>query len=231
MTQAVVLDVPPRAAARVVPPSPPFVHSGAKRALDLIVSVLALLLGAPLFAAVAVAVRLTSPGPVFFRQRRAGLRGEPFTVLKFRTMWDGASEAPHRDYVSSLVRGRNDTPRDGIFKLVGDRRVTRVGRVLRRTGLDELPQLLNVLRGEMSVVGPRPPLEYEVELYEPWQLERLAVKPGLTGLWQVSGRNALDYVDMCTKDIEYIRQWSFASDLAIVARTPFAMFFKSAQAA
>ena len=231
MTQAVVLDAPRRAAVHAVPPSPAFVHSGAKRALDLVVSIAALVLGAPLFLVVALAVRLTSPGPVFFRQRRAGLRGEPFTVLKFRTMWDGASESPHRDYVSSLVRARSDTPRDGIFKLVGDSRVTRVGRLLRRTGLDELPQLLNVIRGEMSVVGPRPPLEYEVELYEPWQLERLAVKPGLTGLWQVSGRNALDYVDMCTKDIEYIRQWSFAGDLAIVARTPFAMLFKSGQAA
>ena len=118
-----------------------------------------------------------------------------------------------------------------MYKLVDDRRVTRVGRVLRRSGLDELPQLINVLRGEMSLVGPRPPLEYEVELYNTVQMERLAVRPGLTGLWQVSGRNQLAYADMCELDRAYIHTWSFRGDVAIVLRTPFAMFHSKGQAA
>lgn len=207
-----------------IPPSPPFVRSARKRALDLLLSAAALTLGAPLFLLVAAAVKLSSRGPVLFAQRRVGLRGRPFVILKFRTMWHGASESPHQEYVAGMVTQPADLPADGIFKLTADDRVTSIGLVLRKTGLDELPQLWNVLRGEMSVVGPRPPLEYEVELYEPWQLERLSVKPGLTGLWQVSGRNALDYVDMCSKDIEYARDWSFALDVSIVLRTPWVMF-------
>lgn len=198
----------------------PVVTSKAKRLLDRLGSGLGLVLLSPLFFLIAVAIRLDSRGPIFFRQERAGLYGRPFEMLKFRTMQHGAPDERHREYVQGLVNGREERGNGvGVYKLVSDDRVTRVGRFLRRSSLDELPQLVNVWRGEMSLVGPRPAIAYEVELYEDWQRKRLDCKPGLTGLWQVSGRNLLTYRQMCDLDVRYIREWSFLRDLHILLKT------------
>jgi lipopolysaccharide/colanic/teichoic acid biosynthesis glycosyltransferase len=192
----------------------------ARRALDVSVAGTVLLAMVPLIALAAIAVRLSSPGPVLFRQRRLGRHMQPFTVLKFRTMRADADSALHRDYVRSLIGTQppEDAP-DNLYKLVIDPRVTRVGRFLRSWSLDEVPQLWNVLRGEMSLVGPRPVIEYEVEQYPDWYLRRFAVKPGLTGLWQVSGRNEKTYEEMVRFDIEYAERRSLWLDLRILART------------
>jgi len=196
----------------------------AKRIVDVVGSVAGLLLASPVMAAIAAAVKLDSPGPVLFRQVRIGAGGRRFRVFKFRTMRHRASDEAHRAYVRRLLQedklayGNGDSE-DPVYKLVGDERVTRVGRWLRRTSLDELPQLVNVLLGDMSLVGPRPPLAYEVEAYEHWQYERLGVKPGITGLWQVSGRSRLTYRRMCELDAEYVRTWSVLLDLQIMLRT------------
>jgi lipopolysaccharide/colanic/teichoic acid biosynthesis glycosyltransferase len=192
----------------------------ARRALDVSVAGTVLLLMVPVIAVAAIAVRLSSPGPVLFRQRRLGRNMRPFTVLKFRTMRADADSALHRDYVRSLIGTQppEDAP-DNLYKLVIDPRVTRVGRFLRSWSLDEVPQLWNVLRGEMSLVGPRPVIEYEVEQYPDWYLRRFAVKPGLTGLWQVSGRNEKTYEEMVRFDIEYAERRSLWLDLRILART------------
>ena len=192
----------------------------ARRALDVGVAAIVLLLMAPVMAVVALTVRLSSPGPVFFRQRRLGRSMRPFTVLKFRTMRADADSALHRDYVRSLIgTDAPENPPDNLYKLVVDPRVTKVGRFLRSWSLDEVPQLWNVLRGEMSLVGPRPVIEYEVEQYPDWYLRRFAVKPGLTGLWQVSGRNEKTYEEMVRYDIDYAERRSLWLDLRILART------------
>jgi exopolysaccharide biosynthesis polyprenyl glycosylphosphotransferase len=193
-----------------------------KRVTDLLGATVGLVLLAPLFALIAIAVRVDSPGPVLFGQERIGAGGRRFRLLKFRSMGDAVSESAHREFVLSMLReGQPAVSVAGrpVYKLVGDPRVTRVGRILRRTSLDELPQLVNVLRGEMSLVGPRPPLPYELEEYDRWQYERLQVPPGMTGLWQVSGRNLLSYHEMCQLDIRYIAEWSLWLDLRIMIRT------------
>jgi lipopolysaccharide/colanic/teichoic acid biosynthesis glycosyltransferase len=199
-----------------------------KRALDVILSGALLLVSTPVLIAIAIAIKLTSRGPILFRQERVGCGAVPFTVLKFRTMRHGAPDHVHRMFVTGMitsgVTSLDGAPSGGTFKLTGDARITRIGRILRRTSLDELPQLINVLRGDMSLVGPRPPLAYEVDRYESWQRERLSVLPGITGLWQVSGRNRLSYVEMCRLDVDYVRDWSFGRDLAILVRTPWATF-------
>ena len=201
-------------------PKPPVAVSRAKRALDFFGSAALLVVTLPLSAIIALAIRLDSSGPVLFRQRRIGLDGRPFIVLKFRSMSHGCGDEPHRTYVEGLVTGETERPNgNGAFKLTEDARVTRVGRWLRRTSLDELPQIWNVLRGEMSLVGPRPPLPYEVEMYDETQRQRLTCRPGLSGLWQVSGRNHLSYRSMVSLDLEYIRDWSFALDLKILLLT------------
>jgi exopolysaccharide biosynthesis polyprenyl glycosylphosphotransferase len=188
------------------------VQAAAKRACDVAVAALGLLTLAPLLAAVAVAVKATSRGPVLFRQERVGLRGRPFTLVKFRTMVDGA------ELLLGGLLDRNEA--DGpLFKLRRDPRVTRVGAVLRRWSIDELPQLWNVLSGEMSLVGPRPPLPGEVERYEEWQRDRLEVRPGITGLWQVSGRSELSFDDYVRLDLFYVENWSVAYDLYILSKT------------
>ena len=187
-------------------------QAAAKRACDVVVSALGLLTLLPLFAVVAAAIKATSPGPVIFRQERIGLRGRPFTLLKFRTMCAGA------DLMLEDLRDRNEA--DGpLFKLRQDPRVTKVGAVLRRYSIDELPQLWNVLKGEMSLVGPRPPLAGEVALYEEWQHDRLEVRPGITGLWQVSGRSELSFEDYVRLDLFYVENWSIAYDLFILSKT------------
>jgi lipopolysaccharide/colanic/teichoic acid biosynthesis glycosyltransferase len=192
----------------------------ARRALDVSVAGTILLVLVPVIAIAALAVRLNSPGPVLFRQRRLGRHMRPFTVLKFRTMRADADSAVHREYVRQLIGTQPQEPgREGLYKLAVDDRITRVGRFLRSWSLDEVPQLWNVLRGEMSLVGPRPVIEYEVEQYPEWYLRRFAVKPGLTGLWQVSGRNELTYEDMVRFDIEYAERRSLWLDVRILART------------
>jgi exopolysaccharide biosynthesis polyprenyl glycosylphosphotransferase len=188
-------------------------QAAAKRVFDVTLSALGLTLFAPLLAAIAIAVKLTSSGPIFFRQQRAGQHGRSFTLLKFRTMVIGAELMLTDDLLS---RNEADGP---LFKLRDDPRVTRLGRRLRRYSLDELPQLWNVLKGEMSLVGPRPPLPSEVEAYEDWQLGRLEVKPGISGLWQVSGRSELSFDDYVRLDLFYIENWSLAYDLFIIAKT------------
>jgi lipopolysaccharide/colanic/teichoic acid biosynthesis glycosyltransferase len=199
---------------------PSVVAALASRTLDVMVAGLALLALVPVIAVAATAVRLSSPGPVLFRQRRLGRGMRPFTVLKFRTMRADADSAVHREFVRSLIDGKPEPDQHGkLYKLVVDDRITRVGRFLRSWSLDELPQLINVLRGEMSLVGPRPVIEYEVEQYPDWYLRRFAVKPGLTGLWQVSGRNERTYEEMVRFDVEYAEQRNLWLDLRILART------------
>jgi lipopolysaccharide/colanic/teichoic acid biosynthesis glycosyltransferase len=201
----------------------------AKRALDLLVSVMVLLLMSPAILVIALAVKLDSPGPSFFVQTRLGRGAHPFRIIKFRTMRIGATDTLHQEYVVALIEGRGETKGSvngrQVYKLVDDERVSRIGRLLRRTSLDELPQLVNVLLGSMSLVGPRPPLHYEVDRYGPRPLGRLAVKPGLTGLWQVSGRNALSFDRMIELDLQYVERRSFGLDLWILARTIPAVLF------
>jgi lipopolysaccharide/colanic/teichoic acid biosynthesis glycosyltransferase len=165
-----------------------------------------------LMALIALAIKLDSPGPVFFRQQRMGKGGQPFTLYKFRSMTVGAEEQ------KDLLRELNQA--DGpIFKIKEDPRVTWVGRGLRRFSLDELPQFYNVLRGDMSLIGPRPPLPEEVAQYQPWHMRRLEIAPGITGLWQISGRSELPFDEMALLDIYYVEQWSPALDLKILLRT------------
>ncbi|MCW3000061.1 MAG: Undecaprenyl-phosphate galactose phosphotransferase [Solirubrobacterales bacterium] len=198
------------------------VQAAAIRALDVAVAGALLTLLAPVYAAIAIAVRVDSAGPVLFRQQRCGRERRLITIRKFRTMHCGTTADRHREYVVGLIRGEPaDAPvsRQGLYKLQDDPRVTRVGGVLRRFSLDELPQLWNVLRGDMSLVGPRPPIPYEVDCYPPAWLQRLAVKPGLTGLWQVSGRNELTYAQMVAVDLVYVERRSLWLNLRILART------------
>jgi len=202
----------------------PAALSRRKRATDLALASSLLVVTSPIWLALAVAIKATTRGPILFRQERIGLNGAPFTLLKFRSMRHGASEEVHERFVASMISALPAiAPPHSIHKLQNDLRVTRVGRWIRRLSLDELPQLINVLRGEMSLVGPRPPLAYEVAKYEPWQHERLAVRPGITGLWQVSGRNRLTYVEMCEIDVRYVRGWSLSTDMRILLRTPWAV--------
>jgi lipopolysaccharide/colanic/teichoic acid biosynthesis glycosyltransferase len=194
----------------------------ARRTLDIAVAGLVLLLAAPFLLAIVLIVRLDSRGPAIFRQERIGLNELPFTVHKFRTMYAEADPTPHREYIAQLVGGAAANQADNgqaLFKLAVDDRVTAVGRFLRRTSIDELPQLWNVLRGDMSLVGPRPVVPYELEHYSSEQFRRFTVKPGLTGLWQVSGRNEKTYTEMVELDLEYVDRRSLSLDLSILLRT------------
>lgn len=199
-----------------------------KRVMDVGGSLLLLLLTAPLLLAVALAVRLSSKGAILYRQQRVGQYGKPFTFLKFRSMYEDSDPAVHRRYVLELIAGRaerhasgQNTAPSGFFKLTQDKRITRVGAFLRRTSLDEMPQLFNVLKGEMSLVGPRPAIPYEVAAYQTWHRRRLLeVKPGITGLWQVNGRSRIAFDEMVRLDLRYAREWSPWLDLRILLRTP-----------
>jgi lipopolysaccharide/colanic/teichoic acid biosynthesis glycosyltransferase len=194
----------------------------AKRSMDIAGGLLALLFCLPLFLCIAIAIKLTSKGPVFFRQKRIGQFGQGFGFLKFRSMYVDADAKIHQDYVRQLIANPNgDNRRDGLYKLVADPRITPVGRFLRRTSLDEIPQFLNVLKGEMSLVGPRPPLPYEVDVYRVWHKTRLLVaKPGITGLWQVAGRSRVKFDDMVRMDLEYAKSRSLWLDMKILLKTP-----------
>jgi lipopolysaccharide/colanic/teichoic acid biosynthesis glycosyltransferase len=198
----------------------------AKRGLDVVGSLLLLLAFSPIALIAYLAVRWTSPGPALFRQVRIGRRGEPFTMLKFRSMRTDAGHAIHNDYVTWFITSSGQQPRTGdeVFKLTSDPRITPVGGWLRKTSLDELPQFWNVLRGDMSLVGPRPPLPFEVEKYQPWHRRRvLEAKPGITGLWQVKGRSRTTFDEMVRMDLAYVRTRTLWTDIKILVATPLAM--------
>lgn len=198
----------------------------AKNVIDLAGAAAALLLFSPLFLVIALAVKATSRGPVFFRQERLGLNGRPFSFLKFRSMYTDSDSGAHRAYITRYIHDqKNAAVEPGVFKLTGDARVTPIGQFLRRTSLDELPQFINVLKGEMSLVGPRPPIPYECELYDIWHRTRLlSCKPGITGLWQVTGRSRTTFDEMVRMDLRYIRERSLGLDLKILFMTPKAVF-------
>lgn len=198
-----------------------------KRCIDFVCSIALLVLLSPVMALIALAISLDSPGPAIFRQKRVGRWGREFTMLKFRSMHADADDQVHREFASDYINGNGHAKRGtystsddkGLYKPNGDKRITRVGNWLRRTSLDELPQLVNVLRGEMSLVGPRPAVPYEVEEYSNWHLQRLAVLPGLTGLAQISGRSGLTFEKIVRLDLEYIRRRSLALDVEILLKT------------
>jgi lipopolysaccharide/colanic/teichoic acid biosynthesis glycosyltransferase len=199
----------------------PLAQALARRLLDVAVAGTVIALLSPLLLALAVAIRLDSRGPALFRQRRVGYGQREFTVLKFRSMRSDADPRGHRDYVTALIKGKNtDGGRKDLYKLAVDDRITPIGRWIRHWSLDELPQLFNVLSGDMSLVGPRPAIPYEVAEYPSWYLDRFNVKPGLTGLWQGSGRNERTYEEMVRLDIDYAERRSLFLDLSILARTP-----------
>jgi len=202
-----------------------------KRIMDTVGSALALLVLAPVLLAIALAIKLTSKGPVFFRQKRVGQHGEQFVFLKFRSMHVNNDASAHKAFVRQLIAGQaagNSSNGNGpaVYKLTKDPRITRVGAFLRKTSLDELPQFWNVLRGDMSLVGPRPAIAYEVEAYDIWHRRRvLEAKPGITGLWQVNGRSRIKFDDMVRLDLRYAKTWSPWMDLKILMRTPAAVVF------
>jgi exopolysaccharide biosynthesis polyprenyl glycosylphosphotransferase len=201
---------------------------GIKRCIDVLGSLAALLLFAPVFAAISLAIKLSSKGPVFFKQERLGEYGKPFTVLKFRSMRTDCDARIHQQYVSQFIAGKVDGAapegQKPVFKIQKDPRITRVGQFVRKTSLDELPQFWNVLRGDMSLVGPRPPIAYEFRAYDVWHRRRvLEIKPGITGLWQVKGRSRTRFDEMVRLDLQYARDWSIWLDLRILLRTPAAV--------
>ena len=201
----------------------------AKRVIDVLGSVALLLLVSPLLVLIAIAIKLTSKGPVIFRQERLGQFGSRFQCLKFRTMHANNDSKVHRDFIKRFIAGHkhkenSEADEPAIFKIKRDSRVTTFGRFLRKTSLDELPQFWNVLRGEMSLVGPRPSLPYEFEIYDIWHRRRvLEVKPGITGLWQVSGRSRTCFDDMVRLDVRYSQSWSIWLDVKILLATPAAV--------
>ena len=216
---------------------PDLTHQGArkpvplivKRVIDIVGSGTLLLILSPVLAAIAIAIKLTSQGPVFFAQERLGQFGSRFKCLKFRTMYTNNDPKIHREYVERFIAGKGKQERSDagsvVYKITDDPRITPVGRLLRRLSLDEVPQFWNVLRGEMSLVGPRPPVAYEFRVYDIWHRRRvLEVKPGVTGLWQVSGRSRTSFDDMVRLDLRYSQSWSLWLDLKILAATPRAVF-------
>jgi lipopolysaccharide/colanic/teichoic acid biosynthesis glycosyltransferase len=200
-----------------------------KRISDLVLSAFALILCSPIFLLCATAIKATSRGPVFFRQKRIGQYGTQFTLLKFRSMYEDNNEQVHKKFVTDMIadqklEGARHTEEQGYYKIKHDNRVTRVGGFLRRTSLDELPQLLNVLKGEMSLVGPRPAIPYEVEVYQTWHRQRvLAAKPGITGIWQVAGRSRVKFDEMVRMDLRYAMSWTPWLDIKILLLTPLAV--------
>ena len=203
----------------------------AKRSVDLIGSIFGILLFSPVFIVIPILIKLTSKGPVLFRQERAGKGGKTFSFLKFRSMYVNNDATIHKDFVTDFIKGNIKESADGqkpVFKIKNDPRITPIGRFLRKTSLDEIPQFINVLMGHMSLVGPRPSIPYEVEQYDLWHRRRvLEVKPGITGLWQVEGRSSLTFDNMVRLDIQYIKKSSFFLDMKLLIKTPF-MLIKGA---
>ena len=198
--------------------------------MDILGSAILLILLAPILAVIALAIRLTSQGPVLFEQERLGQFAARFKCLKFRTMYTNCDAKIHQVYIQQFIAGivadqQGKSPEETVYKITNDPRITPVGRFLRKTSLDELPQFWNVLCGEMSLVGPRPPVPYEFEIYDTWHRRRvLEVKPGITGLWQVSGRSRTQFDDMVRLDLRYSQSWSLWLDIKILFATPGAVF-------
>jgi exopolysaccharide biosynthesis polyprenyl glycosylphosphotransferase len=196
-----------------------------KRGMDIVGSIIGILVFMPVMLITALIIKVTSPGPVIFSQTRLGKHGAPFTFYKFRSMHVNMDNQLHRDYVHDFIKGRHEKINQGdaetpIYKIKSDPRITKVGKFIRKTSIDELPQFFNVLKGDMSLVGPRPPLPYEAENYQAWHLRRiLDMKPGITGLWQVEGRSKTQWDDTVRLDIRYIKTWSLLLDLKILLRT------------
>jgi len=193
-----------------------------KRSVDVLVSVFVIVAGFPFFLAIAIFIKLTSRGPVFFKQERIGENGRPFILLKLRTMRTDTDDSRHKEFCKQFIEGKledGEREEDQVYKIVDDPRITGIGRFLRKSSLDELPQFINILRGEMTLVGPRPPLRYEYEYYDNWHKLRLKVRPGLTGLWQVSGRSSVSFQEMVMLDLYYIENWSMMMDIKIVLKT------------
>jgi lipopolysaccharide/colanic/teichoic acid biosynthesis glycosyltransferase len=200
-----------------------------KRLMDIVGSTIGLLLFSPLMFVVAASIKLTSPGPILFKQERVGFLEGRFTLLKFRTMYSSNNPDIHKKYVENFIKRRvpmgEQTDPSRIYKINNDPRVTFVGKLLRKTSLDELPQFINVLKGEMSLVGPRPPIPYEYEHYDIWHMRRAwEVKPGITGLWQIKGRSKTTFDQMARLDLKYLKEWSLWLDLKILIQTPWAVF-------
>ena len=201
-----------------------------KRVIDITVSLIALIFFIPIMIPVTLLVKLTSPGPILFKQKRVGYRGKQFTFYKFRTMYSNNDTSSHKEFMKQHIHGNNEEINNGgkddpLYKMKNDSRITPMGRILRRTSIDELPQIWNVLKGEMSLVGPRPPIPYEVQEYQNWHYRRVTeVKPGITGLWQVSGRNRTTFDEMVRLDIHYSENWSVLMDLKILFKTVKAVF-------
>ncbi len=196
-----------------------------KKAIDAMGSSVALLIFSPVFLAAAAAIKWDSEGPVFFRQKRLGLNGKSFDLLKFRSMHTNCDSIHHQEYIKKYIGEQDKSAVEpGVYKLTCDPRITPVGRILRKTSLDELPQLINVLKGDMSLVGPRPPIPYECDLYDTWHKRRLlSCKPGITGLWQVTGRSRTTFDEMVRLDLNYIHGWSLWLDFKILLKTPMAV--------
>jgi len=199
-----------------------------KRSIDIVGGLLLSLICLPFCALIAIAIKATSKGPILFRQMRVGQHGKQFVFLKFRSMYADNDHSIHREYVTKLINSETSEggmrKTDTVYKLTGDKRITPIGRFLRRTSLDELPQFLNVLRGDMSLVGPRPPIPYELAAYQTWHRRRLLeVKPGVTGLWQVTGRSTVDFDAMVRLDLKYATSWNPWLDIKILLRTPLAV--------
>jgi len=199
-----------------------------KRAIDLVGGLVLALICLPFCVIIAAAIKATSKGPILFRQMRVGQHGKQFTFLKFRSMFADNDHSVHREFVTKLINkeaAASDTKNQGnVYKIVGDKRITPIGRFLRKTSLDELPQLVNVLLGDMSLVGPRPPIPYELAAYQTWHRRRLLeVKPGITGLWQVTGRSTVDFDAMVRLDLRYATSWNPWLDIKILLRTPLAV--------
>jgi len=197
----------------------------AKRLLDIVGSIFATVWFSPVFIGVYILIRTTSEGPVLFKQERVGLGGKKFFLFKFRSMYADNDSTIHQEYIKKfMTTGKGGMYEDGVFKIKNDPRITPIGRILRKTGLDELPQFFNVLKGDMSLVGPRPPIEYEWEDYHAWHRRRvLDMKPGITGLWQVMGRSTATFDEMVRMDLRYIREWSVWLDIKIILKTPLVM--------
>jgi len=196
----------------------------AKWVLDVSVASVGMLLLFPLLVVFAILIKIDSPGPALFKQTRIGKDGKPFTMYKFRSMYCASDDTIHQEFVRSLFSDCGHGNEVAVYKVADDERITRLGAFLRKSSLDELPQLINVLKGEMSLVGPRPDLPYSVELYEPRHLQRLSVLPGITGLWQVSGRSTKSLLEMLELDIDYVNNWSLWLDIKILVRTVIVVF-------
>jgi lipopolysaccharide/colanic/teichoic acid biosynthesis glycosyltransferase len=200
--------------------------SWSKRLIDIIIASIALVILSPILLISALAIRLTSPGPILFQQTRIGLRERPFTIYKLRTMHVTADPELQRDFNTRELRGEKPVTTDSVYKLENDPRITWVGKYLRAYSIDEFPQLINVLRGDMSLVGPRPALPWEVDLFSAEHRRRHQCLPGITGLWQVSGRNNLSMLEMLSLDVDYVAKRSLWLDLWILLRTPYVVFFE-----